>query len=69
MGVAKVVRNWTIIHHWKQWGSLSELKQAKALYKENKGAVKLEQSPVMMDSRTIHRTPPPKRASFLTGSG
>jgi hypothetical protein len=65
----KAFRDWTIRDHRKQWDSISGLTQAKTLKQrpsaKKQGAVKLEQKPVTMGTRTTHRTPPPKR----TGSG
>jgi hypothetical protein len=76
MGVAKKVVNQKLDNQRPQ-ETLGLLKQTQtgkgthtgALCHENKGAGKLEQSPVTIGGRTIHRTLPPKTASFQTGFG
>jgi hypothetical protein len=53
------------IHNWTQTGKGTYIR---TLCQKNKGSVEMQQRPIKMDSRTIHRTLSSKRTPFQTGT-
>jgi hypothetical protein len=74
IGLAKrAVIDWMNRNNAKQWESITGLKTGKGTYsrtlrQKNRGSVEIKQIPIMMDSRTIQRTPSSEGRLFKLGS-